>query len=342
MKMKGAHHGAFDEAALSCGAKKRDSREPSATVESLLKLRERREAWIRCLDGKDPNSIGSQLRRMIWDAASFRVIDGAQRLATRAQADQPMVNPLWRTLLDRCFFESQALAVRRQLDQSGLNGRRGVFSLRSLINDMRIPEHRRLLTRRNLFAIAGIDMDLEQASEREDSEMRQNTSENPDADLVELSSCTWQIERLHGLMDDLCEVTAAARSADDVVADTVFTGLLRRLDGVGAFGERVTKWLAHAATPESRACLQDTSLPKIQDELAHAHEILCRCFALIDGCLLRWESYRFLLRPKFDVLEHMDAPIATAQALPALRRNWREYDDITTTWSNTPVSWATC
>jgi hypothetical protein len=98
---------------------------------------------------------------MIWNAAAFRMINEARRHAPQNQHGAPCVNALLHALLDRCFFESQMLAVRRQLDDDGLRGKRGVFSLRSLLDDL--SEHRAILTRKNFFASVRSVMDIDAA-----------------------------------------------------------------------------------------------------------------------------------------------------------------------------------
>ena len=105
--------------------------------------------------------------RMIWNAAAFRVINEARRLAPPAEEDTVQLNGLVHELIDEGFFEGQLLAIRRLTDRYPITGdRRGydVWSLTSLLNDMQ--DHAVLMTRANFFAAEGLEYDVDSVRQR--------------------------------------------------------------------------------------------------------------------------------------------------------------------------------
>ena len=48
-------------------------------------LAEKRREWLACLSGEDEHSVYQQIHAMMWDAASFHVINQAFRFAPPAE-----------------------------------------------------------------------------------------------------------------------------------------------------------------------------------------------------------------------------------------------------------------
>jgi hypothetical protein len=275
---------------------------------------------------------------MIWNAAAFRMINEARRHAPQNQHGAPCVNALLHALLDRCFFESQMLAVRRQLDDDGLRGKRGVFSLRSLLDDL--SEHRAILTRKNFFASARSVMDIDAAIAWEKAEFQKMIEEGSGSGWQSMAADPLSIRQLHETFDELSGVAATDRSPSDVVSEDVFVGLQYQVSRIAKFIEPVNKLLAHAATPESRAFLPPEELDVTLGDLWHAHEIICRCCQFIDRFLLRQTSHRFLPLPGADVLAHLEIPLAEDRSKSVLRDAWTAFEAETESWAETPLSWA--
>jgi len=114
----------------------------------------RRALWIECLSGKDRNSIIQQTYRMIWDAAAFRVVNEARKIASADVETGLKVSGLLHGLLDRSFFAAQMSAIRRITDPSSpFEGKKGVWSLTALLKDM--ATHTHLFTREHLLEASG-------------------------------------------------------------------------------------------------------------------------------------------------------------------------------------------
>ncbi len=296
------------------------------------------EEWVRCLGSEDRSAVLQQVYPMIWNAAAFRVINEARRHAPKTDRGESRISGLLHVLLDRCFFESQMLAVRRQLDADGLQGKRGVFSLRSLIDDM--STHRALFTRENFFASAKRVMDIAAAAAHEEAEFRKMIEAGANGGWCSMETDPLSIRELHETFDALSGVAAANRSPGDVISEEVFVGLKRQLSRIEKFIAPVNKLLAHAATPESRALVPPEELAVTLGDLWHAHEIICRCCQFIDCFLLRQTTHRFLALPGPDVLTHLEVPLATDRSKAALRDAWAAYEAETESWAETPLEWA--
>jgi len=71
--------------------------------------------------------------------------------------------------MDRCFVDSQFLRIRRLVDGGitgkGIHGHKGVFSLISLLEDMKANVS--VITRRNLFLIDEIQYDYDPVRQKE-------------------------------------------------------------------------------------------------------------------------------------------------------------------------------
>jgi hypothetical protein len=116
-------------------------------------LSEKRKQWLEVLSGSDQNSINRQLAQLTWDAAAYRVINEARLFAKPVDPRNPhgnvQLSGLMHNLIERGFFISQMVAIRRLTDKSSLDGSMGVYSLTGLLND--ILKHHYLITRRSIF-----------------------------------------------------------------------------------------------------------------------------------------------------------------------------------------------
>lgn len=124
----------------------------------------RRATWLRAFDSQQVNSITNQCRWMMLLAVGFRVLNKAREISTRAHAPHSALNPLTLLLLDRGFFPTQLIAVRRLGDAKRLNGQSGVYSLMSVLKD--ISSSRTLFTRGAILSAEDLVYDYRPAISR--------------------------------------------------------------------------------------------------------------------------------------------------------------------------------
>ncbi|MHC4441127.1 MAG: PGN_0703 family putative restriction endonuclease [Planctomycetota bacterium] len=305
---------------------------------SYAEFRQKRDEWIRCLaDTDDRNSLLNQLYWMTWNAAVFEVINEARRHAPTASSGDVKLNGMVHRLINTCFFESQSIAIRRLTDQGGLKGKRGVFSLTSLIEDMKKNVH--LLTRENLFLAEELPIDPEPIRKQRDEYLQQKNrdGEKPFSTPPELNSA--RIVRRHIEIDKLCEVSAENRSPYDTIKTKIFDAMLDKLNTCQEVISHVNKFVAHAATPGSRATVNADDTGITLGHLRRAHEVLCRTLDLLDLYLLTRTNRRFLASAIFDKFEYIDRPLINTEKIEYLEEAWRRFEEETHKWSSNNLSW---
>jgi len=284
-----------------------------STTDDIKTFKEKRTRWIECLSGEDPNSVRVQLYELTWNAAAFRVINEARGLAPAVLESEVEgegeVNGLLHCLLDQCFFHSQLLAIRRLSDEYGLEGKKGVFSLASLIEDMR--ENACLFNRGNMFAAEGLEYDVDSA------------------------------ER-HIEIDELSGASAEKRSPGDTIRPQVFEGLKGKVTEVTETSIKIRTYvhtfLAHSATPNSRAYKKADDIRIELGDLWRAHESLCRTAEFLSGPILNAGGHAYLARPQGDQFVYIDKPLVTPENVAQLREYWKAYEKQTQAWQAWNVS----
>lgn len=294
----------------------------------------KRKDWIRCLGSNDQNSVMHQVYDIVWNAGAYRVVLEARRIASKDEQGRVKLNGLTHQLLDRCFYQNQLVSIRRLMDSYPLTGDRGVFSLRSLLLDMKT--HRAKFTRQNLFSAFEQVMDVDAA--------RAAWHEHLGALPQEESSWTFNqdpdiSEKLHQNIDALCSVTPAARRPADVIAESIFVSLEAKLARTEGICEQVNKFVAHAATPESRARIDADQAKITFAQLWEAHEIICRICQFIDCFLLRQTNHSFLADGAGDPFRYIEEPLATRELIPVLRDAWTAYKKETEAWGDCALEW---
>ena len=266
---------------------------------------EKRKLWLEALNGRDENSIVYQIFQMTWDDASFRVINEARRLAPAAPGGSVQLNGLLLRLLDRGFLAIQASAIRRLADKAcnrpkPLEGKDGVCSLIALIGDMK--KHRSLLTRSALIDAEG---------RRHDDEHR------------------------HAHIDRLARVKPENRQSEDTIREDVFDNLIVKVDkATKAISEYATKFVAHAATPDSRADVNADDIEITLERLRETQRSLGEVtgFVLVeilgDCC-----SINFLPMPQYPHLEYMEMPFTAPENKQRLLDVWRQCEIESGRWS---------
>jgi len=281
----------------------------------------KRESWIECLSGKDRNSIRNQLLRMIWNAAAYRVVNGARRIAPPAKEGGVQLNGLMHRVIDVCFFDSQLAGIRRLTDTYPLTGERAVYSLTGLMEDMRENAH--LMTRENIFAAEELAYDYEPIRKAsEEYAMEQGRAGNRACFVPPHLNWHRPAER-HREIDRLAGVAEDSRSGGDAVRPEVLNQLEARVKNVCENAKaHVDKFVAHAGTPESRESVIAGKLDVTLGHLWDAHEVLCKVANFIDWFLLTGSTSSFLRTPEYDHLAYIEKPLVTRDQIKELHEVW--------------------
>ena len=133
-------------------------------------------------------------------------------------------------------------------------------------------------------------------------------------------------------MDFLAGVDARTRNPHDTAQAALFQWLEKRLTQCGAMRGFVNKFLAHSATPESRATIDkeetDISLGQILD----AHKIICQIAECVSMNLFLSSIGNPLPASVDDPFEHFEKPWATKETTERLRKWRHSYEDSTNEW----------
>jgi len=307
-------------------------------------LAEKRKVWLEVLSGKDRHSITKQITRMTWDATAFRVVNEARRLAPRDPDGGVQLNGLMYSLLDRAFFASHMATVRRlaqkrrpgrQTDKQPLwEGNLGVYSLSALLQDM--LNHRNLLTRKAIFAAEGLEYDYEPTQQKFFASLDKQRGKNQKAsdDTPPPPFCWLDSEKRHEQIDSLAGVQAQGRQPGDMVRKEVFDNLQRKVDGVcEVVVKHVNKFIAHAATPESRATVGADEAGLMLNHLWQAHQHLCEVASFLAIYVLGDSFPGPLPIPQYDQFKYIERPLIDASQVGKLSDLWRQIEKEADGWS---------
>ena len=296
-----------------------------------LSLKDKRKQWLKVLDGEDRSAIKNQVVQMAWDAAAFRVINEARRLAPCTPDGDVKLNGLVHGLLNRGFFISQMVSIRRQVDVYGLDGKKGVYSLTGLLMD--VQEHQNLLTRKSIFEAENLEYDVESLRRAHDDYARAQIEKGKRA-FSTPANLDWQlIERRHQDVDRLADVAPTARSPEDTILAEVFTNLLAKLkDPCLKVKDHVDKFIAHAATPESRAGVRADEAGLALNLLWESHRILCQVISFLSVHIFGGASFHPLPYPQFDQFQYIDKPLVAPDKVEGLRALWKQYENESHDW----------
>jgi hypothetical protein len=276
--------------------------------------------WKNHLNARDLHSISTQIGQMLWRSAFYRAINESRRFLTADRDGRKRGNEPLHELLDHGYFVGNSVAVRRLLDKGSASGPRGVYSLSGLVRD--IADHVGLMSRANVLAARGLEYDFEPIKRRAFDEAR---SKGSGAYFVSREG--WQqAEYWHQTIDQLCGVAESSRDPSDTPDRTRLEALHQELEQRGRnVRDWVDKFVAHAATPESRQTLphehQSLSLAKLRI----AERVVVRTANFISYSFVDGVNLGGVPIPQFDQFADLDQPFAERAAFPAMRVAWDEH-----------------
>lgn len=185
----------------------------------MCELKKKFEEWEEWLFGDDRHSIGNQIRNMIWDAAVFQLVNEARRYTQTDDEGNPKLNDMVHGFINRSFFVTQSLAIRRLLDKETREDERSVFSLYRLVYDM--EQNCSLLTRKNILDALGYPYDYEKGLRKLYEMTVQKQSPG------RLVNCKYS-KSMHNNIDSLTGVTSDNRSPGNTVMKQVLEWLKTR------------------------------------------------------------------------------------------------------------------
>ena len=301
--------------------------------EMKLPLDQAWKNWEACLNGNDPNSIFQQITTMIWDTGIFRMILAARQSELKKNPQAPELNDALHSFIDRSYFQSQSVIIRRITDESfPLSGIKGVFSLHALIKDIKIYKNE--LTRKTFFELKSMPYDYEEIRRREEEYC---LSQTPRRGLFIPPELQWQpIEEVQCTFDRLAGVTANNRNPSDQIDSNVFCRLRDRLSVCTEISSYVDKFIAHSSTADSRFIQNYTEMTITLKHLWEAHRAIFEVANFLSSTLLGRDHMALAIEnPTF--YKFWDKPLIENGELDLLRNSFEDYRKETEAWQSDGV-----
>lgn len=300
----------------------------------MCDLKTKFKEWEEWLVGDDITSIRNQISSMIWDSAVFQSIIECRRHAHRNEKGEIELNGVVHRFIDKCFFETQAIAIRRILDKNVSSEERSVISLYRLVDD--IEKHSHLLTRGSILAAHDYPYNYEQEERRLKNEAFKKVSPGTIVVMGQDSNKCYISECTHKFIDSLAGLDSSNRSPGDCVRPQIFQWLKQRLSDCEEITTFVNKFLAHSATLKSRNYLNSKESDVTLGQILEAHKIICQIAIFLGlkmGILSEGHGFPNVLTiPQYEQFVHFDKAWASEETIKKLYDFWRTYDMQTRNW----------
>jgi hypothetical protein len=290
----------------------------------LKQNRDQRYEWLSWYELRkgEPNTIQQQLFAMMFLDLAYRVLSSA-RQSTDQGSGFAAQSGLLAHFLDQGYVATQVLAIRRLLD-----GRKDVFSLRRLLNDL--TDHRALITRENYVCHDGLPFD----SEAWQSQVQGVEEQIWGIQAPGLNNFFASRVR-HEMFDRLSKVSPTMRQRGDLIEEEVFDKLKKLL--LNDMAEKIValshKFFAHAATTDSRGSLAFSGINlSAVDEVQRAFVRVER--AITDILLFVAISRQVVPMPPLGLFKGLENPYASPEAINNMDTVWDQLVEERNQWTN--------
>lgn len=152
--------------------------------------------------------------------------------------------------------------------------------------------------------------------------------------MVSPHDCSFTIHDLrHRHMDFLAGVESSKRQPDDEIREELLKNLRKKIfDPCENVIYHVNKYIAHAATPESRVGVSGEDAGITLGHLWDAQKHLCEVAGFLSIYVLGGAQQSFLPIPQDDQFQYIERPLIEAANLPALRLAWNRFSEDCNQW----------
>ena len=294
--------------------------------------------WKNILVGSDIHTIRNQIYDMVFDSAIFQCINESRKYAAKNDKGNDKINKMLHYFINQSFFKTQLLSIRRLVDKDfnriWQNKSYTVYSLYNLIEDMK--KNSVLFTRENILAVHNLPYDYEKAMAKfkNDIGYKKGPFESPQP--IECS------EDIHRRIDSIVGIKSDRRNRDDrVLNEYSFKYFDDWLEISQELCDYVNKYIAHAATPESRfKVLDKDEIEGAFGKVLNAHKVICETARFIGNNLLFCGFGEILSISQYgqygqdDLFEYFDEPMASKKTIEKLKGFWEKYRMETEQWNS--------
>ena len=300
------------------------------TDKKLVSIEESWLLWKDCLGGPDKNSIINQIMSMVWDVGIFKLILESRQLWINQNPIKPKINNTFHSFIDRNYFQALASSIRKISDNGySVSGKRGVFSLLSLISD--IKKHKNEITRTKFFELRGIEYDIETLKEKESNFIREKILNSTMAISIPPEITPERSIDAHKLFDNFSVVNFRNRSPYDQINTEFLEKLENKVNSSKKISGYVDKFIAHASSPESRKLDKYESSTILIIQCWEVQKEICEVTDILASFLLG-VKFMFLPLESPNYFEHMDIPLVESCNINNLRSSFEKYRNETEQW----------
>jgi hypothetical protein len=198
-----------------------------------------------------------------------------------------------------------------------------------------MKKHIGLMTRANFFADEGLEYDIETIRQKEWEYFQKHTKNGSGALWIPKDVNSHRVEQRHNEIDALTNVNKEQRSPNDTVSVDILNFLIDKVThSTDNIKLRVDKYIAHAASPESRQVINADEISLTLNCLWESHRIICQVANFLDMYLLSRTSHTFLPTPQYDHLEFIDKPLVSSEQVELISNTWHKFYRETESWGS--------
>ena len=264
---------------------------------------------------------------MLFETLIYKCILKARSIARRDNKDRIKLNGSVHYLIDKCFFNSQLMTIRRLTDKGP-----DVVSLRKLLN--RMKQKCEYFTRQNYFSICLGSLytyDYSNIKKRHDEYVDENLRMGEVIVIPE--ELDWERSAsAHYDFDKLSKSNAENRRPEDMIDNAIFDRLLEELGCCAGLRKHVDHFLAHCLNERKVEALDDESLRVTYGHLWKAQEAICKVTKFIGLYLLNRTDYGLLVMPHGNFLRYIEEPLISKEGKVELREEEGRFREEVRSW----------
>jgi hypothetical protein len=269
--------------------------------ECLALFRAKMREWQKCLDDdlKDHHSIAYQMLILLNDDAVWRTFFEACCLSEQPNDRSSGLSKIFINLLGGGYLTRQSMAIRRLIEPLEYNPQKAVYSLRSLLEDIRDNQH--LFTRENYVCYDGVTYKSSRREPVQSSQQRRSRQYSYDV---------------------ISSVGSVNRQREDKLDSGFIKKLEKRFRVFEDLRTYINKFIAHASHPSNRPNSE------IRDKMTLAYldgcykELIC----IAKGIEILLDDFALcnVPTPQFNQFKNWDKPIVTTADKANLRKFWSD------------------
>jgi hypothetical protein len=266
---------------------------------------------------------------MLYETLIYKYILKARNFIPKDDKNKFKINRPIHYLVDKCFFITQLMTIRRLTDKKGSD----VISLCKLLNIMK--DNHKHLTRQNYFMILQDKGYYYNYSEliRKEEEYIQNEIKKGSYTFFIPNELDWHKSyEFHFNFDKLSNTQNNNRTPEDFISPYVFDKLLDKLNYCGNLRDYVNNYIAHSLDLEKIEKLEDESLPISFDQLWESQKIICSVINFIGLYLIGINDYGLLPITQGNILHCIEEPLVSKEQKSYLYKEEEIFRNETFSW----------